>query len=145
MRKNFRSFPIKWPIDGKVIEIRIELKYYAHLLFNYPNDFSNFHTAQEVLNNPNRIFIDLKRRFSNSENKLCVVGKTRYWRKYIVRDNGSISVPFPQHLVYLVFLDEENYILEHGAERADMVDLLSPRNCEIRFGKLLWKKNSQNN
>ncbi|MBO1224441.1 MAG: hypothetical protein JYX80_08415 [Candidatus Scalindua sediminis] len=145
MIRNAHTFPIKWPIDGKEIEIRIELKYYTRLLFYHPNDFSNFHTAYEVLNNPNRIFIDLKRRFSNSKNKLCVAGKTRYWRKYVVKDNTSISVLFPPHLVYLVFLDEENYIIEHGAERADMIDSLSPRNCETRFGELLWKKTSQNN
>lgn len=135
---NAYSFRITWPIDGKDVEIRIEPNYYKHLLIYWPNDFKNLEIAYEVLQNPNRIFSGLKRPYSNSSNKLCIVGKPRYW--YVGKE--SIYIPFPTNLVYLVFLNERKSLYEFRAEKSDIGDPLSPENWENRFRELIWKKNS---
>ncbi len=136
---NAYIFNIKWPLDDKEVEIRIEPKTYHFLKIYRPNDFLNLSTVYEVLNNPNRIFAGLKRQHSNSNNKLCVVGKPKNW--YIGGNDSSIT-PFPPNLVYLVFLNERNSIFEFRAEKADTEDALSPEDWKNRFSKRIWKKDS---
>lgn len=136
---NARTFKVKWPIDGTEKIIRVEFEYYDFLNISRPNRFLNLFTVYEVLNNPNRIFAGLKRPFSDSSKRLCVVGKPRYW--YVGKENSS-EVPFPSELVYLVFLSERNSVFEFGAEDADQEDPLSPVNYETRYGEILWKKTS---
>lgn len=132
-------FKIKWPVGNSEIEIRIEPKDYNYFKLYRPNDFLNLSTAHEVLNNPNRIFSGLNRPHSNSSNKLCVVGKPKYW---YIGVNISDTALFPHNLVYLVFLNERNSIFEFRAEEADIEDTLSPIGWKDRFGELIWKKNS---
>jgi hypothetical protein len=135
---NAHTFIIKWPVDGSKREIRVEPKYYEYLLKYLPTDFLNLFTAYEVVNNPNRIFSGLKRLYSDSSRKLCIAGKPHNW--YIGK-NEETAAPFPQNLVYLVFLNERNSIFEFRAEEADTEDPLSPKDWKDRFAKLLWKKN----
>ncbi len=132
-------FKIKWPVDDSEIEIRIEPAYYKRLQIYMPNDYLNLFTVFEVLQNPNRIFSGLCRRHSDSSKKLCVVGKPQHW---YIGTKSSSNVPFPQELVYLVFLSERNSIFEFRAERSDTEDPLSPIGWEERFVELIWKKNS---
>ncbi|MFQ5962768.1 MAG: hypothetical protein ACE5KZ_00610 [Candidatus Scalinduaceae bacterium] len=135
---NAYSCKIKWPVDGKEIVIRIEPAYFDFLKIYWPNDFINLYTVHEVLIKPNRIFSGLNRPYSDSSNKLCVVGKPLYW--YIGNTNNK--VPFPSGFVYVVFLNERYSVYEFGAEKADTDDSLSPIGWRDRFGELIWKKNS---
>ena len=133
---NSHTFKIRWPVDDNEIEIRVEYDYYKYLQIYWPDDFMNLITAYEVLQNPNRIFADLRRPHSNSSNKLCIVGKPHVW--YV----GETPVSFPKDLVYLVFLNERKSLYEFRAEKSDIEDTLSPERWKIRFGKLIWKKPS---
>lgn len=120
---NAFSFKIKWPVDKREIEVRVELEYYKYLNIHRPNDFRNLATAHEVLNYPNRIFTGLNRPHSDSsKKKLCVVGKPRNW--YIGRDANAVA-SFPTNCVYVVFLSERYSIFEFRAEQADTEDPLA--------------------
>lgn len=136
---NAYTFEIKWTLDNKEIEIRIEPRYYHYLKIYRPNDFLNLATAHEVLNYPNRVFTGLNRLHSDSSKRLCVVGKPKYWN---VGKKIGDTAPFPQNLVYLVFLNERKSIFEFRAEEADTEDTLSPVGWKDRFGELIWKMHS---
>ncbi|MCP4254046.1 MAG: hypothetical protein GY775_11680 [Candidatus Scalindua sp.] len=130
------KFNIKWPVDGKKTEIRIEREYYDRLLNYQPTNFLNLRTVHKVLNNPSRIFLGLNRLYSDSRNRVCVVGKPETW---FIGKSKSIEAPFPSDLVYLVFLSERYSIFEFGPEKADKEDRLSPIDWQNRYGEVIWK------
>ena len=136
---NAYTFKITWPIDGKEKEIRVEYDNCDFLYRYWPNDFMNLFTVKEVLHNPNRIFSGLNRPYSDSDNKLCVVGKPRHWYE---RGKSDTPVPFPPNLVYVVFLSERMSVFDFGAEDSDPQDPLSPIDFENRFRELTWPKRS---
>ena len=135
---NAHTFKITWPVDGKEVDIRVEPKYYIYLRNHRPNDFVNVKTVFEVLHNPNRIFSGLNRPYSDSDKKLCVVGKPRFW--YVGKN--YVQAPFPPECVYVVFLSERMSVFEFGREEPDPKDPLSPIDYENRFRKLIWQKHS---
>lgn len=130
------KFNIKWPVDGKDVEMRIEPDYYERLLKYLPTNFLNLSTVHKVINNPNRIFSGLNRFYSDSSNRFCIVGKPESW---FVGKSKSVEVPFPTNLV---FLSERYSIFEFGAEKADKEDSLNPEGWRNRYGELIWKKTS---
>lgn len=90
--------------------------------------------AKEVLDNPQRIFVGLR---ELNEGGWCYVGKPKSW--FIAEDR---VVPFPEDLVYEVFLNDRMSIFGWRAEKADLEDNLSPVGWKSRFVALAWKKTS---
>ena len=75
-------------------------------------------SAVDVLKNPTRIYVGLKRILSNSG--LCFVGKPNKW--YIREDK---LVDFPKDdLVYTVFLNDRFSVFEIRATKVDFLDLM---------------------
>lgn len=136
---NARVIPIKWPIDGSDLNIRIEEKYYRRIMLYQPNDYINLATVHEVLNNPNRIFAGLNRPVIDSSEWKCVVGKPKNW---FMGTDGDITAPFPRNLVYLVFLNDRYSLIGFYAYRADSEDPLSPEGWRDRFVERIWKRPS---
>ena len=131
------SFKIAYPVTGQEIEIRVEPATYERLLKYKPTDFANLITCYYVLNSPKRIFANLQRPCRDTSDYLCFVGKPQEW--YVGNRN---KVPFPENLVYAVFLNDRYSIIEFGAEEISYNDKYSPENWEDRFGDLIWTRNS---
>lgn len=131
---NARIITIKFPPTGQDIDIRFEHDWLNDLYKYEPVKFQNLLTAVEVLKNPTRIYVGLKRILSN--NGLCFVGKPKKW--YIREDK---LVDFPKDkLVYTVFLNDRYSVFELRATEVDFFDPESPIDWAERFGGEIWKK-----
>jgi hypothetical protein len=95
-------------------------------------DFENFRAAKRVLENPRRIFSVL-REFGDEE-RWCYTGRPERWSVA-----EKVTAPFPEHLVFAVYLNARIQIYQSRAERAAEDDPMSPVNWQIRYGGLVWK------
>lgn len=115
---------------GPKIAVRLEQDTLQYWYKYKPTKWKNVLTAKHVLDNPLRIFVGIRRSFS--ENGWCYVGKPRTW---FIRENEKVA--FPQDLVYAVYLNDRKAIYDHIAEVADVKDLNSPEDWENRFGGVI--------
>jgi|ERR1022692_180769 hypothetical protein len=124
------------PIDPKgqkvqaIIPHTLILNYYKY----HPVRFENFRTVRYVLANTDRIFSGI-RQFN--EGGWCFTGKPKSW--YI---KESVQAPFPENLVFSVYLNSRLYIYEARAEKCAVEDNLCPENWQNRYGALIWKTTS---
>lgn len=121
------------PYSGEKVEVRIPTDYVERLNKYRPVDWYNLGKVAEVLGNPKRIFYGLRQL---TEGGWCYVGKPTQW---VIRE--GVDVPFPENLVFVVYLSDDLHVYNHRAEPADQGDLLSPKNWEERYQKLVWKSN----
>ena len=106
---------------------RIILNYYKY----HPVRYENFRAAKYVLENPARVFSGV-RQFN--EGGWCFAGKPQSW--YIRPD---VQAPFPNNLVFAVYLNSRLDIYEARAEKAAIDDTLCPENWQGRYQALIWK------
>lgn len=108
------------------VEVRVEfntVEYWAK--FRYETRGLNLYTAQEVLLNPTKIYVGLKRPFD--QDGWCYIGKPAQW------SFKECDVPFPKDRVYAVYLNSRRTLFDHYHEEADPRDHLSMEGWENRF------------
>ncbi|MDP2898073.1 MAG: hypothetical protein Q8Q12_16180 [bacterium] len=98
-------------------------------------DFENLRAAKYVLENAQRIFSVL-REFGDEE-RWCYTGRPERW--YVAE---NVTAPFPDNLVFAVYLDSRIRIYQSRAERVAEDDPMSPVNWQSRYGGLVWKSTS---
>jgi len=106
------------------------LKFYTT---NYVK-YQNFEAAKYVLDNPRRIFSGV-RQFN--EGGWCYVGCPQNW--YI---KERVCVPFPDNMIFTVYLNLNMFLYEFRAELRDDDDPLSPIDWKYRYRGLIWKSTS---
>jgi|DewCreStandDraft_4_1066084.scaffolds.fasta_scaffold121423_2 hypothetical protein len=125
--------PIINPTDPKgekvkaVLPHRLILMYYKY----YPVRYENLRAAKFVLENPERIFNGV-RQFN--EGGWCFTGRPRIWH---VKED--VTVPFPDDLVFAVYLNSRFVVYECRAERAATDDPNCPEDWQNRYSGLVWK------
>ncbi len=120
----------KGPKTTAIIPYQLILNYYKFS----PVRYENFRVAKEVLENPQRIFSGI-RQFN--EGGWCFTGKPESW--YI---RQAVQAPFPNNLVFTVYLNSNYYVYEARAEACAEDDFLCPKDWKNRYGALVWKKNT---
>jgi len=121
------------PLGPKTMAIlpdRLIQKYYK----DYPVRFENLKAAKSVLENPQRIFSGVR---AFNEGGWCFTGKPLSWN---IRE--SVIAPFPDNLVFSVYLNSRLYIYETRAEYCAQNDSLCPVDWENRYEGLVWKSTS---
>ena len=121
-------------VDPANIKERMSVRV-EHSHFNFWHKYRylkclNLWAAKQVLANPTRIFIGIRRAFD--QNGWCYVGKPATW---FVREDAEIN--FPKDLVYMVFVNERKSLFDHYAEDCDILDQSSPADWENRFGDVI--------
>lgn len=124
------------PLDPKgpkiqaTIPARLILNYYKF----YPVRYENFRSAKHVLECPKRIFAGI-RQFN--EGGWCFTGRPMKW---YIREH--VEVPFPENLVFSVYLNPRFIVYECRAEPIDNNDANCPNDWENRYKGLVWKHTS---
>jgi hypothetical protein len=128
--------PILNPADPKGEKIQAVLPYRLILRFYkfHPVRYENLRAARYVLENPERIFAGV-RQFN--EGGWCFTGRPKFWH---VKE--TVAVPFPDDLVYAVYLNSRFVIYECRAERAARDDPSCPVDWQNRYTGLVWKNTS---
>lgn len=115
------------PKVQSVLPQRLIEKYYRE----YPVRFENLKAAKYVLDNPQRIFSGVR---VFNEGGWCFTGKPVSWN---IRE--TITAPFPDNLVFAVYLNSRLYIYEARAEYCATDDTLCPVDWQNRYEGLVWK------
>jgi hypothetical protein len=110
-----------------IIPHRLILRYYRFS----PVRYENFRAAKDVLENPQRIFSGV-RQFN--EGGWCFTGRPKSW--YI---KEQVQAPFPEKLIFAVYLNSRLYVYEARAEPSATDDGLCPQDWKSRYGALIWK------
>jgi hypothetical protein len=116
---------------GPKIGVTILASYYARLYKYSPVQYENLRAVEYVFKHPERIFWGVR---VYSEGGWCYVGRPEEW---CVRQ--GITVPFPKHLVFAVYINSRRELFEYGAEKTDPDDPLNPIDWQGRYGGLIWK------
>jgi hypothetical protein len=117
----------KGPKIQAIIPQRLIERYYKY----YPVRFENLKAAKYVLDNPRRIFSGVR---AFNEGGWCFTGKPVYWN---IRE--TTTAPFPDELVFAVYMNSRLYIYEARAEYAAKDDKLCPVDWQNRYEGLVWK------
>lgn len=115
------------PKTQATIPHRLILQYYKY----HPVRYENFRAAKFVLENPARIFAGV-RQFN--EGGWCFTGRPKQW--YVKAD---AIVPFPDELVFAVYLNSRLFVYEARAEKSASDDPLCPEDWQDRYSALVWK------
>jgi hypothetical protein len=108
----------------------LTLRWYKYL----PVRYENLRAAKYVLENVWRIFRGV-RQFNRGG--WCYTGRPKTW--YIRPDS---CVPFPEHLVYAVYLNPNLRVYEARAEDRAPDDPMCPVDWKNRYEALIWKRTS---
>lgn len=120
--------------DGPRICVEIPVHLYERLYKYAPVRYENLRAVKHVLKNPERIFAGLRKLH---EGGWCYTGVPEMW--YI---KPQVVVPFPDHLVFAVYVNPRKVVFEFGAERVDSDDPFSPIDWDKRYGAPIWKSTS---
>lgn len=102
---------------------------------HYPSvSFENLRCVRHILEHPERIFAGTREHQSGG---WCYVGRPAEWH---IRE--GVVAPFPDHLVFAVYLNPQMLVYNWRAEEADPNDPLSPVGFEDRYGRLVWTRTS---
>src|SRR5437899_7603970 len=96
-------------------------KYYTH----YPTQYENLRAAKYVLRNPKRIFSGVR---EYTQGGWCFTGKPISW---FIRE--TVTAPFPDNMVFAVYLNSRLYIYETRAEYCASDDTLYPVDWQNRY------------
>ncbi len=125
--------PIVNPNDPKGPQIQAILPYSLILEYYkfYPVRYENLRAAKFVLEHPDRIFAGVRR---YTEGGWCFTGRPTSW--YI---RETVEVPFPDNLVFAVYLNSRFEIYECRAENSETNDRNCPKDWQNRYAGLIWK------
>ena len=112
----------------------IPARYYTALFKRNPVGYENLRTAKHVLENVKRIFSGVR---AYNEGGWCYAGRPESW--YI---REGIVTPFPDNLVFAVYLSPRLRLYEARAEQRSEDDEFSPIDWKDRYGGLVWKHTS---
>jgi len=118
------------PKRQAIIPYQLVIHYYKY----HPVRYENFRAVQYVLQNPDRIFAGI-RQFN--EGGWCFTGRPGTW--YVKAD---VVLPFPDNLVFAVYLNSRMFVYEARAEYCATDDSLCPIDWQDRYGALIWKSTS---
>ena len=96
--------------------------------------YENLRAAKYVLENTERIFFGVR---EFSKGGWCYTGRPVEW---YIREN--IVAPFPEHMVFAVYLNPNMRVYECRAEHAADDDPLSPVDWQKRYRGRAWKSTS---
>lgn len=113
--------------------------WFPHSLYlaHYKEDrihYWNIQTAKVVLERPSAIFAGVR---EFNEGGWCYVGRPQYWYT-----RPEKPVPFPDDLVYSVYLNAGMYVYHWRADEADEVETLYPKDWRNRFRSQIWPSTS---
>jgi hypothetical protein len=128
--------PIINPTDPTGEKIHAVLPHPLILVYYklYPVRYENLRAAKFVLENPERIFTGV-RQFN--EGGWCFTGRPKLW--YI---REGVRAPFPDNLIFAVYLNSRFVVYECRAERAASDDRSCPVDWQNRYNGLVWKNTS---
>lgn len=118
------------PLNART-KIIIPHSVYLNIYKYYPVRYENLRVAKEVLQNPKRIFSGIR---TYNEGGWCFTGRPKEW--YI---NEKQIVPFPDYLIFAVYINPALCLYECRAEDAAEDDPESPKDWQKRYGALIWK------
>ncbi len=132
MSKNF-CLKIINPSDptGEKVEAIFSPSFYLNVYKYSPLRYENLRVARYVLENPKRIFAGIR---EFNPGGWCFTGKPKEW--YVSPE--SIG-PFPDNLVFAVYLNSRYYVFEARAEPRSADDTFCPENWQDRYKALIWK------
>ena len=108
---------------------------YSLRLYKYsPVEYENLRAAKYVLEHPQRIFFGVR---EFNEGGWCYTGRPIEW---CVKE-GEVR-PFPQNIVFAVYLNPNMRVYECRAEFVADDDQLSPANWRKRYRGVIWKNTS---
>ncbi len=117
--------------DGPRIQAVFPAKLTLYLYKYAPVGYENLRVAKYVLQNTKRIFYGLR---EFNEGGWCYTGKPLEW---CIRE-GEYA-PFPDHLVFAVYMNSRMHVYECRAERVAADDQFSPCDWQSRYRGLVWK------
>lgn len=113
-------------------QITIPRSVYLPLYKYHPVRYENLRVAKEVLQNPERIFSGVR---THNEGGWCFTGRPKEWH---IKE--KMIAPFPDYLIFAVYVNQRLCLYESRAEVAAEDDPLSPKDWQNRYGALIWKK-----
>lgn len=108
----------------------LTVRYYKHS----PVRYRNLVVAKYVLEHTERIFYGVR---EFNEGGWCYTARPTEWH---IREN--VIAPFPENLVFAVYLNPHMRVFECRAETAAPDDPLSPIDWQRRYRGLTWKRTS---
>ena len=121
------------PVEG-VIEAVFPGRFTLGLYKHDPVGYENLRAAKYVLENIERIFRGLRQ---YNRGGWCYTGRPQSW--YIRED---VTAPFPDSLVFAVYINPRLRVFEARAEVAEREDPMSPLNWSDRYEGLVWMRTS---
>jgi hypothetical protein len=101
--------------------------------FKYtPVVYENLRAAKFVLENPERVFSGIR---AFNDGGWCFTGRPAVWH---VRE--TMTAPFPDNLVFAVYLNPGMRVYEWRAEEGAKNDPNCPLDWENRYNALIWKR-----
>jgi hypothetical protein len=108
---------------------------YTLRLYKYsPVDYWNLIAAKYVLEHPERVFFGVR---EFNEGGWCYTGRPAEW--YV---KEGIVAPFPDNMVFAVYLNPYMRVYECRAEYAAADDPRCPKDWKTRYRGLSWKSTS---
>lgn len=96
--------------------------------------YENLRAAKHILENVRAIFTGVR---VFNQGGWCYTGRPIEW---CIRED--VTAPFPEHLVYAVYINPRYYLYEWRAEKADPNDESCPYDWRRRYEALIWKSTS---
>jgi hypothetical protein len=121
-------------VNGPKIKAVLSHTFYLRMYKFSPVKYENLVAAKYILENPQRIFSGV-RQFNDGG--WCFTGRPNSW--YVTKD---VRVPFPEHLVFAVYLNAAFNLYEARGERSANDDKLCPIDWQKRYQALVWKNTS---
>jgi len=108
---------------------------YTLRLYKYsPVDYENLRAAKHVLEHTERIFFGVR---EFNEGGWCYSGRPVEW---CIKE--AVVAPFPDNMVFAVYLNPNMRVYECRAEYVATDDPHCPKNWQTRYRGLTWKSTS---
>lgn len=120
--------------EGDPVELTIPAVVYLRAYKEDRIHYENLRAAKYVLDNVQRIFSGVR---DYNQGGWCLTARPLEWH---LRE--QIVVPFPEDLVYAVYVHPRRFVYEWRAERVDNDDKLCPLDWRRRYKALVWKRTS---
>lgn len=119
---------------GEPVELIIPASVYQRAYKEDRVHYENLRAAKYVLDNVQRVFSDVR---EYNQGGWCFTARPLEWH---LRE--QVVGPFPEHLVYAVYIHPRHFVYEWRAEKVDNEDNLCPVDWRRRYKALLWKRTS---
>ncbi len=118
--------------DGPLGEVTLYHSTYLHAYKYSPVEYENIVAAKEVLDHPERIFEGVR---AFNDGGWCYTGRPSRW---CIKE--GVFVPFPDDLIFTVYINPGRAIYSWRAEKAAQNDKNSPDDWENRYQSLTWSR-----